>query len=70
MGKSEVRAPGCCPHCSNFMNWSREWANLWRCGGCGRIIKVGEAPSTRQVVEGAVAAARDRSLVWERPLSR
>lgn len=49
-----------CDRCANFMNWTREWGNLWRCGDCGKVHQVGHAPSSRQAVEGAIAAARGR----------
>jgi DNA-directed RNA polymerase subunit M/transcription elongation factor TFIIS len=61
-----AKRPARCRHCSNFMNWSREWDNLWRCGDCGRIVEVGPSKSSRQVVEEALSSAKSRIGRWWR----
>ena len=53
--------PGRCPKCSSFMNWRREWGDLWRCLDCGEIVKTGDGPSTRRAVEDAIDRSKNRN---------
>lgn len=56
--------PGRCPHCSTFMNWERQWGDLWTCLGCGEQVRVGETKSTREVVEKAIRMAKEKDRRW------
>ena len=64
MKTETILRPGRCPSCSNFMNWTREWDNLWRCGGCGEIVPVGPKGSTREAVEEAIRKSKEICSRW------